>query len=191
MMNGDIVMKVKGDHARMEMPNPMGGQSIAIIDMGKGKMTTLMPAQKVAMEMDLAAIKAQAETMQKAAGVDPATIKPVATGKKMKVGEWDAEEYTVAAGGITMHLWVAPGFPHGKEVAAELAPMSKMLTSGAPDPNSMNLPGMVVKTETDTPMGKMTSTLKSAQQTPVADSEFVVPAGYNVMQPPAGFGGGK
>ena len=43
---------------------------------------------------------------------------------------------------------------------------------------------MVVKTEMNTAIGKMTMTLISAKEEPVADSEFVVPQGYTEMAMP-------
>ena len=49
----------------------------------------------------------------------------------------------------------------------------------------MNLPGMVVKSEGDSPIGKTTTTLLSAKVEPVPDSEFEIPKGYDVREMPA------
>ena len=109
----------------------------------------------------------------------------------MKVGEYDTEEYTVTGAGMTMHLWVAPSYPNAKAVKDELSKMSKAMSTGLPDPNSFDLPGLVVKMDADMPTGKLTTTLQSAKQQPVDAGEFAVPPGYNTMQMPAGFGLGK
>ena len=188
VINGVVTMKVKGNLARVEAPTPVG-QTISIFDLEKGKMTILMTTQNVAIEMDLNAMKAQAAELQKAAGADAAALKPTATGSKKKVGEWDTEEYTLTTQGVTMHLWIAPGFPNGKAIAQELGKLSQGMSVGTPDPNALGLPGVVVLSEVETPVGKVTTTLQSVKQEPVEASEFVVPEGYKVVQPPAGLGG--
>ncbi|HEV7403854.1 MAG TPA: DUF4412 domain-containing protein [Chthoniobacteraceae bacterium] len=186
VINGVVKIKVKANLARVEAPTPVGN-TVSIFDLEKGKMTILMEAQNVAMEMDLGAMKAQAAALQKDAGAE--ALKPTATGNKKKVGEWDAEEYTLTTQGVTMHLWIAPNFPNGKVIAQEMGKLSQGMSVGTPDPNALGLPGVVVLSEVDTPIGKVTTTLQSAKQTPVDAKEFVVPEGYKVVQPPAGLGG--
>lgn len=185
VINGAVTIKVKGNLARVDAPTPLG-QTVSILNLEKNKMTILMTAQNMAMEMDLGAMKAKAAAAQKEGGGE---IKPTATGAKKKVGEWDAEEYTLSTQGVTMHLWIAPKFPNGKEITQGLGKLSQAMSVGAPDPNSLGLPGVVVLSEVETPLGKVTTTLQAVKQTPLDASEFVVPEGYKVVQPPAALGG--
>jgi hypothetical protein len=187
MQNGVITFKIKGDMARIDSPSPVGGTVTTIINTKSGKMVSLMHAQKMAMVMDLATMRGRAEAAMKSSGVDPSAVKPVATGQKQKIGDWDAEEYTINVGGGTMHVWVAPKFPNGQLVKEELGKFSKAASGGALDPNSFNLPGVTVKSEMDTAAGKIVTTLQSAKEVAVPDSDFVVPDGYRTMPLPPQF----
>src|SRR3954447_19209595 len=73
VINGVVTIKVKANRARVEAPTPVG-KTVSIFDLEKGKMTILMEAQNMAMEMDLNAMKAQAAELQKGAG--PEALKP-------------------------------------------------------------------------------------------------------------------
>lgn len=184
MTNGNMIMKIKGDQARVDMPGPMGQMSV-IMNVKSGEMTTLMHAQKMAMKTNLNAIKAQTEAAQKGAGIDPSKMeKPKATGATEKIGEWTADVYEFNAGGATGKIWAAKDFPNAQVLKDELKKLSAANTGGF-DPNKMDVPGMVVKSQMNTPVGAVTSTLIKASQEPVADSEFTIPAGYNEMKMPA------
>ena len=81
MINGNVTMKLKGDHARMDMPNPLGGNVTTLMDFKSGDMVTLMHAQKMAMKMNMNEVKKQQEAGQKALGIDPSKMeKPKSTG---------------------------------------------------------------------------------------------------------------
>lgn len=182
-MSGTMVMKVKGDLARMDMPSP-AGQATVIMNVKTGEMTTLMHAQKMAMKMNMNDMKEQREAMQKQAGLDPSKMeKPKATGVKEQVGEWATEIYEFTLGSSSGKLWVAKDFPNAQSIKDQLQKLSAANSSGF-DPSKLDVPGMVVKTEMTTPAGAMTTTLIRAVEAPVADSEFVLPEGYQEMQIP-------
>lgn len=183
MVNGNMIMKIKGDQARIDMPSP-AGQVTVLMNIKTGDMTTLMHAQKIAMKMNMNAMKAQSEAAQKAAGIDPSKVeKPKATGTTEKVGEWTADVYDFNAGGTTGKIWAAKDYPNAQILKDELKKLSAASSSGF-DPNKLDVPGMVVKSQMTTPAGPVTSTLVKATQEPVADSEFSIPAGYNEMKMP-------
>src|SRR4051812_48602043 len=73
MTNGSMIMKIKGDQARVDIPGPMGQMSV-IMNVKTGEMTTLMHAQKMVMKSNLNDIKGQTEAAQKAAGIDPSKM---------------------------------------------------------------------------------------------------------------------
>jgi hypothetical protein len=66
--------------------------------------------------------------------------------------------------------------------------MTKLTSSmggGGFDPSKLDIPGMVVKSEVNTPVGKMTVTLVKATEANVEASEFKQPEGYQEMKMPA------
>jgi Domain of unknown function (DUF4412) len=185
MINGNVTMKVKGDNARMDMPNPLGGNVTTMMNFKSGEMVTLMHAQKMAMKMNLSDIKKQQEAGQKALGIDPAKMeKPKATGQKEKIGDYDAEVYEMNQGGMQAKLWVAKDFPNAQSIKDQMMKVSSSMGGAGFDPSKIDVPGMVVKSEMNTPVGKMTVTLVKAKEEPVADSEFTQPEGYQEMKMP-------
>jgi len=86
-MTGNMIMKIKGERARLDMPKTAAGEMSVVMDFKTGDMTVLIHSQKMAMKQNIEAAKKQAEVQQKAAGLDPSKIaKPVSTGKKRKSG---------------------------------------------------------------------------------------------------------
>lgn len=184
-VNGNMVMKIKGDQARMDMPAGPAGNVTVLMNVASGEMSTLMHAQKMAMKMNLAAAKKQAEAQAKQAGVDPAKIeKPKSTGQKEKVGEWDAEVFEGNMGGSAAKFWVAKDFPNYKSIQDQMTKLSNATGSAGFDPSKFDLGGMVVKSEVSTPAGKVTTTLVRAKEEPVAETEFAMPKDYKEMTVP-------
>jgi hypothetical protein len=118
------------------------------------------------------------EQSLKSHGIEPGMFRPVATGKKKKIGDWDCEEYLVADVGLS--IWVAPAFPHAAEIQAQLARFSRAESGGALSPDCMGLPGLVVQSESAGAQGAEVTTLVSAKEEPVAESEFDVPKNYEI-----------
>jgi len=185
IINGAVTMKLKGDQARMDMPSPVGGNVTTIINFKSGDMVTLMHQQKMAMKMSLSDVKKQQEAGQKAIGVDPSTLeKPKATGESEKVGEYNADIYEMKQGGLTAKMWVAKDFPNAKSIKDQMMKLSSTMGGAGFDPNKLDVPGMVVKSEVQTPVGKMTVTLVKATEEKVEDSEFKLPEGYQEIKMP-------
>ena len=136
-MNGNMIMKLKGDQARMDMPAGPAGAMTVLVDSKGGTMTTLMHGQKMAMKMNLAETKKAAEAAQKATGIDPSKMeKPKATGQKEKIGEWDAEVYEFEAGaGNKGKLWVAKDFPNYKAISDQMNKLSSLTGGAGYDPS--------------------------------------------------------
>ncbi len=185
MINGNVTMKVKGDNARMDMPSPLGGNVTTLMNFKSGDMITLMHQQKMAMKMNLSDVKKQQEAGQKALGVDPSKIeKPKATGTKEKVGDYDTEVYEMNQGTLQAKLWIAKDFPNAQSIKDQMAKLTSSMGGAGFDPSKLDVPGMVVKSEVNTPVGKMTITLVKAKEEAVDDKEFVKPEGYQEMQMP-------
>jgi len=181
MTNGSMIMKIKGDLARIDMPSP-AGQVTVIMNFKTGETTMLMHSQKIAMTVDMKAAKEAAAAQQKAAGIDPTKFeKPKATGTKEKIGDWTADVYDFTVGAMSGKIWAAKDYPNAQVLKDEMKKISEARASGI-DPSKMDVPGMVVKSQITTPGGPVTTTLVSAKQENVADTEFAIPAGYNEMK---------
>lgn len=190
MMNGDITTKIKGDKGRVDMPGgPIGAMSV-IINGTSGEMSTLMHGQKMIMKMSGSQMKDMVEKAKAAAGATPAATaeKPKGTGKMEKIGEWDTEIFDVKMGGQSAKIWVAKSFPNADKVKAELSKMSKSMGQAASDPYALDIPGLPVKTEVESPLGKMTVTITKVSEAAVDEKEFVAPTDYKAMDLPAGLG---
>ncbi len=174
-----VTTKIKGDQARVEM-----GDKMTVI-VGAEGMTMLMHAQKMMMKMDLATMKAAVEKAGKGAGDKPAA-KPVATGQKEKVGDWDTEIYTWEGQMGKGRFWVAKDFPKFKEISAISDKLGKIVggSMSGLSPQASDFDGMVVKSEMSM-MGKsVVSSLVSAKEENVEAKEFVPPTDYNEMKMP-------
>lgn len=185
MINGNVTMKVKGDNARMDMPSPLGGNVTTLMNFKSGDMVTLLHQQKMAMKMNLADVKKQTEAGTKGLGIDPSKIeKPKATGAKEKVGEFDAEIYEMNQGTLQAKLWIAKDFPNAQAIKDQMTKLTSSMGGAGFDPSKLDVPGMVVKSEVNTPVGKMTITLLKASEEAVDEKEFVKPEGYQELPMP-------
>lgn len=174
-----VTTKIKGEQARVDM-----GDKMSVI-VGAEGMTMLMHAQKMMMKMDLATMKATLEKAGKGATGQP-PAKPVATGQKEKVGEWDTEIFTWEGQMGKGRFWVAKDFPKHAEISTISDKLGKVVGGAAAGlaPQASDFDGMVVKSEM-TMMGKsVTSSLVSAKEETLDPAEFVAPAGYNEMKMP-------
>ena len=182
MMSGPTTTKIKGDMMRVDSDMPGMGKVTTILDLTKGKSTMLMHSSKMAMQMDLNALK------KKAQAVSTGTEKPKPTGQKEKVGDWNTEVYEMKTGEMPVKLWLTKDLPNSAALKEQMNKLTKAAAMGV-DPAQFDLPGIVVKSEMTTTAGKFTTTMTSVKEAPVADSEFAIPADYQAMEMPGGLGG--
>jgi hypothetical protein len=178
--DAEIITKIKGEQARVDM-----GKKMTVM-LGADGMTMLIHEQKMMVKRDLAALKAAIEAANQNKSAQPAA-KPVATGQKEKIGEWETEIYTWEGQMGKGRFWVAKDFPKHAEISAISDKLGKVMgnSMSAMSPQASDFDGMVVKSEM-TMMGKTVVTkLVSAKEEEVAASEFVAPEGYNEMKLPS------
>lgn len=179
----EVSIKIKGDKTRMDV----GDQMSMISDGATASMVMLMHAQKVQMKMDAEALKsAMALAGGALGGTDKPAAKPVATGQKEKVGDYECEIYTWSGQLGTGKFWVAKDFKGYEELNASQDKMMKAMGNPAASlaPQSSDFPGMVIKSEMQM-MGKSSvSELVSAKEEPVDATVFDLPAGYQEMKMP-------
>ncbi len=174
-----VTMKIKGDQVRVDM-----GENTSVI-MGTEGMTMIMHKQKMVMKTDMATIKALIEKAEKGATGQP-PAKPVATGQKEKVGEWDAEIYTWEGPMAKGRFWVAKDFPKFAEISAVQDKFGKLMGGAVSGmaPQASDFGGMVVKSEMTITGKSVNSQLISAKEETVDPKEFVPPADYKEMKRP-------
>lgn len=186
-VNGVMVVKVKGDKVRMDIPNERLGGLTSIVDTKTGDTIQIIHARKAAMKMDGAALKQAITAAREKNGVKEAESPELkATGETEKVGDYDCDIHTWSNGTVTKKYWVAKNHPN----AAALKDLEKQMRNGflsgmQVGPDTSKLPGPVIKTETVTPTGTMRTQITSIKEQEVDAKEFEVPAGYENLAAPS------
>jgi len=184
--NGVLVIKVKGDKMRMDIPNERIGAVSSIVDTKTGDTLQIVHAQKAAMKIDGEAMKKMvANSRDKAGFKDGAAGELKATGEKEKVGEYDCEIYTWSNGTVSKKFSVAKNHPQ----EAVLKDLEKRMRSGflggmQMGPDTTTLPGTVIKTETTSPAGNTSSVITAVKEQELDPKDFEVPEGYQTVAPP-------
>lgn len=184
--NGVMIIKVKGDKMRMDVPNERIGAVSSIVDTKTGDTLQIVHARKAAMKIDGEAMKKMVASSREKAGFKEADASELkATGEKEKVGEYDCEIYTWSNGTVSKKFWVAKNHP--KE--AVLKDLEKRMRSGflsgmQMGPDTTTLAGVVIKTETTSPAGNTRSVINSVKELDLDPKDFEVPEGYQTMAPP-------
>ncbi len=186
-VNGVMVVKVKGDKVRMDIPNERLGGLTSIVDTKTGDTIQIIHARKVAMKMDGATLKQTITAAREKNGIkedDSPELKT--TGETEKVGDYDCDIYTWSNGAVTKKYWVAKNHPN----AAALKELEKQMRNGFVSgmqvgPDTTKLPGPVIKTESVTPTGTMRTQITSLKEQEVEAKDFEVPEGYQTVAAPA------
>ncbi len=186
-----IVLKVKGDRARVEI-NP---QITTILDAKTGDLTTLLNDQKKVMRISGEKAQAMAE-MAKAMSKDvmPSDAPPKPTGQKQKINGYETEEFATDAPKYRTSYWVAKDYPDYQSIVRQMAVLQNgafaAIRKGLPD--FKDLPGLPLRTEVKVDgKNQMTSTLESISTAPLSEAEFTIPADYSEMKMPDFLGGKK
>jgi hypothetical protein len=178
----EIVLKIKGDKVRMEATPQM----TMIVDGRTGDMITLMNAQKKIMRISGEKTKAIAEMAAKYKGTTSEKTKIVATGKKMTINGYEAEEYIAEAKAFKAHYWIAPNFPNSAEIMKQLQAIIPAawtdLAKGIMD--YRDLPGFPLRTQVNLGDGEVISTLVAVKTDAINDDEFVAPKDFTEMKLP-------
>lgn len=185
-----ITIKMKGDKSRIET-----GQRISVIIDGRtGEMLTLIHDQKKIVRISGDRAKAMVEMAKRFQGSgSEQKAQLVDTGKKETLNGVETEIYTsdIPQGKAT--YWVAPNYPNGAAILKQMQAIQpgqwSMAQNGMPD--LRDFPGLPVKTMMSFGGKQITTTLESAKEDPLPDSEFTAPADYQEMKMPNILSGGK
>jgi len=178
----EITLKLKDDKVRMEVAPRM----TMIVDGRTGETITLMNAQKKFLRMSGDKAKAIAELASKYGGGTAEKVRPTATGKKMTLNGYEAEEYTAETKLFKASYWIAASFPDSaaimKQLQAVIPAAWNDLAKGMMD--YRDLPGFPLQTHIKTGEQEITSTVISVKRDPLSDAEFSVPKDYQEMKIP-------
>jgi hypothetical protein len=212
----NMTIKIKGDKMRIDASPKM----TTIFDGKTGEVINMMHDQKAVVRISPEKLKAVSDMLerfksQKGAEAKPA-LKP--TGQKEIVNGYETEQYTYDGPSFKAIYWVAPNYPDGAAILAQLQSVKSEFWDAANTkmPDFRDFPGLPIRTRiiltkedqqtqpSVTPATKrthheepsaghvteITSTIRSVNQNPISDSEFTVPAGYKEPKLPDIFGKG-
>jgi uncharacterized protein DUF4412 len=209
----NMTIKIKGDKMRIDASPKM----TTIFDGKTGEVINLMHDQKAVIRISPEKLKAVADMLerfksQKGAEARPA-FKP--TGQKEIVNGYDTEQYTYDGPSFEATYWVAPNYPDGAAILAQLQSVKSEFWDAANTkmPDFRDFPGLPIRTriiltkeeqqakpeatpvtgrthhgESPSHATEITSTISSVNQNPISDGEFTVPAGYKEPKLPDIFG---
>ena len=177
----ELTLKIKGDKIRLEATPQM----TMIMDGKTGDTITLMNTQKKIVRISGDKAKAIAELATKYGGTS-AKPKVVATGKKMEVNGYEAEEYVAESKQFKARYWIAPTFPNAEAVLKQLQAIVPAawndLAKGMID--YRDLPGLPIRTEMTIGDDQITSTLVAVKTDLLNDAEFFPPKDFQEMKIP-------
>src|SRR5438045_6898922 len=178
----EITLKLKDEKVRMEATP----QITMIVDGKTGDTITLMNAQKKFLRISGDKARAIAELAAKYGGATTEKPKLTATGKKMTINGYEAEEYVGETKLFKAAYWIAPSFPDSaaimKQLQAVIPAAWNDLAKGMMD--YRDLPGFPLRTQVKTDDGEITCTLIAVKRDPLSDAEFVVPKDFQEMKMP-------
>ena len=178
----EITLKVKGDKIRMEATPQM----TMIVDGRTGDTITLMNAQKRIVRISGDKAKAIAEMAAKYGGGSTEKPKLVATGKKMTVLGYEAEEYVADGKSFKARYWIAPSFPNSAAIMKQLQSVIPAawndLAKGMID--YRDLPGFPLRTQVKVGEDEITSTVVAVKIDSLSDEEFLPPKDFHEVKIP-------
>jgi Domain of unknown function (DUF4412) len=191
----NTTIKLKGDKVRIEASPKV----TTILDAKTGEVTNLMNDQKTVVRISADKVKAVANMMQKsnAKNEGAGKVKPTPTGQKETVNGYQTEQYTYDGPDFKATYWIASNYPDGAAILAQLQSITsefwKAANPGGPD--YRDFPGLPIRTRTTTikqgqptkqggSATEITSTIISANQNPISDSEFTVPSDFKETKLP-------
>ena len=194
-----MTIKVKGDKARIDAPS----QITAIFDGTTGELINLLNDQKTVVRISPDKMRAVADMLNKfgnnKAGSQKPTLTP--TGQKETINGYDTDQYTYDGPDFKAIYWIAPTYPNGAAVLAQLQSIKSEFWDAANTkmPDFRDFPGLPVQMRII--VGKqnaagghdacasghpteITSTITGVSLDSVADREFTVPADFKETKLP-------
>jgi len=195
----NMTIKLKGDKVRIEA----SPQVTTILDGKTGEVTNLMNDQKTVVRISAEKAKALANMINKfeVKKEDAGQVKLTPTGQKETVNGYETEKYTYDAPDFKATYWIAPSYPDGAAILAQLQSIKSEFwkTTNTTMPDYRDFPGLPIRTRMaitkqnqptkpgGTALGgatEITTTIISANQNPISDAEFAVPSDFKETKLP-------
>lgn len=178
-----IRQMTRGGMIRQEMQGPMGAM-VTLTSVEGREVTTLMPAQKMYMRINVDEMLARVQQMQQQQ-IDPEPADFEATGRRETIAGHACEHYEYTSGETSVDICVAsglgfvpfsPGSAGGASTEARIDEWKRHFSGGF-------LPLSMVVTGSDM---TMTMTATSVERNSLSPDLFEVPADYTEMKMPGG-----
>jgi hypothetical protein len=195
----NMTIKVKGDKARIDA----SPQVTAIFDGRTGELINLLNDQKTIVRISPDKMRAIADMLNKfssnKANSDKPTLTP--TGQREMINGYDTEQYTYDGPDFKATYWIAPNYPNGAAVLAQLQSIKSELWDAANTkmPDFRDFPGLPIRmrmivgkvnpagghseSATDHPT-EITSNITGVSLDSIADSQFTVPSNFKETKLP-------
>ncbi len=178
----EITLKIRGDKIRLEA----SPQITMIVDGRTGDTITLMNTQKRIVRISGDKAKAIAEMAAKYGGGTTEKPKLVATGKKMTINGYEADEYVADTKMFKAHYWIAPSFPNSVEIMKQLQTVIPAawndLAKGMI--NYRDLPGFPVRTQITVGDDNIISTVVAVKTDALSEADFLPPKDFQEVKIP-------
>jgi hypothetical protein len=197
--SSNMTIKIKGDRARIDA----SPQLTTIFDGKTGEVITLLNDQKTVVRISPDKLKAVTDMLDRFSDKKAAPAKPKLTpiGRKETVNGYETEQYTYDGSGFRAIYWIAPGYPDGAGILAQLQSIKSEFWDAANTrmPDFRDFPGLPIRTRmilskelpADEPGAspsnhgtEITSTITSVSHDPISDSEFTVPGDFKETKLP-------
>jgi hypothetical protein len=195
----NVTIKVKADKARIDA----SPQVTTILDGTTGELINLLNDQKTVVRISPDKMRAIADMLDKFSNKKARADKPrlASTGQREMINGYDTEQYTYDGPDFKATYWIAPNYPNGAAVLAQLQSIKSDLWDAANTkmPDFRDFPGLPVQMRMvvgkanqnggpgATPLGhptEITSIMTAVSLNSIPDGQFTVPADFKETKMP-------
>ena len=195
----NMTIRIKGDKARIDA----SPQMTAIFNGRTGELINLLNDQKTLIRFSPDKMRAIVDMLKTFSSNKAGSNKPRLTppGQKETINGYDTEQYTYDGPDFKATYWIAPNYPNGAAVLAQLQSIKSELWDAANTkmPDFRDFPGLPIRMsmivgkknhagEHDaSPSGhptEITSNVTNVSLDSIADSQFAVPPGFKETKLP-------
>jgi hypothetical protein len=193
----NMTIKIKGDKARIDV----SPQVTTLLDGGTGQLLNVLNDQRTIVRIPSDKMKAIANTLNTGSGSKPGSAKPrlTSTGAREMIDGYDTEQYTCDGPDFKATYWIAPSYPNGAAVLAQLQSIKSEFWDAANTkmPDFRDFPGLPVRMRmivsnppTDHTSGgtghptEITTVVSGLSLNSIPDNQFTVPADFKEVPVP-------
>ena len=141
----NMTIKLKGDKARIDVPPHV----TAIFDGTTGELTNLLNDQKTIVRISPDKMRAVADMLNKLGNNKAGSQKPrlTPTGQRETINGYDTEQYTYDGPDFKAIYWIAPNYPNGAAILAQLQSIKSEMWDAANTkmPDFRDFPGLPIQ----------------------------------------------